>query len=148
MKLYGKADPRTEARGAQGKASLPSLALIVSRNKLKTFLETGRIRYGKGADSKFLLARAIVTYLREQGSSLAKITVNTPLGSWDRTANAYHPQVGEEYDEEQDEAYVDPDGINLVSKVSTKAPFHVSSSNGDMHVALIDCGVKGLCLSK
>ncbi|KAK4694992.1 hypothetical protein P7C71_g2674, partial [Lecanoromycetidae sp. Uapishka_2] len=68
--------------------------------------------------------RAIVTYLREQGSSLAKIT------------------VGEEYDEEQDEAFVDPEGIHLVRKVSTKAPFHVSSSNGDMHVALIDCGVK------
>ena len=68
--------------------------------------------------------RAIVTYLREQGSSLAKIT------------------IGDSYDEEQDEAFVDPEGINLVRKVSTKAPFHVSSSNGDMHVALIDCGVK------
>ncbi|KAK0513408.1 hypothetical protein JMJ35_004394 [Cladonia borealis] len=68
--------------------------------------------------------RAIVTYLREQGSSLAKIT------------------VGEEYDEEQDEAFVDPEQINLVRKVSTKAPFHVSSSNGDLHVAVIDCGVK------
>lgn len=68
--------------------------------------------------------RAIVTYLREQGSSLAKIT------------------VGEEYDEEQDEAYVDPEQINLVRKVSTKSPFHVSSSNGDLHVAVIDCGVK------
>ena len=40
--------------------------------------------------------RAIVTYLREQGSSLAKIT------------------IGEEYDEEQDEAFVDPEQINLV----------------------------------
>ncbi|KAL2043756.1 hypothetical protein N7G274_003275 [Stereocaulon virgatum] len=68
--------------------------------------------------------RAIVTYLREQGSSLAKIT------------------VGEEYDEEQDEAFVDPEQINLVRKVSTKAPFHVSSGAGDMHVAVIDCGVK------
>ena len=68
--------------------------------------------------------RAIVTYLREQGSSLAKIT------------------VGEEYDEEQDEAFVDPEQINLVSKVSTKAPFHVSSNSGDTHVAVIDCGVK------
>lgn len=68
--------------------------------------------------------RAIVTYLREQGSSLARIT------------------IGEEYDADQDEAFVDPEQINLVRQVSTKAPFHVSSSNGDMHVAVIDCGVK------
>ncbi len=67
--------------------------------------------------------RAIVTYLREQGSSLARIT------------------IGEEYDADQDEAFVDPEQINLVGKVSTKAPFHVSSS-GDLHVAVIDCGVK------
>ena len=68
--------------------------------------------------------RAIVTFLREQGSSLAKIT------------------IGDEYDEEQDEAFVDPEQINLVKKVSTKAPFHVSSSNGDLHVGVVDCGVK------
>lgn len=68
--------------------------------------------------------RSIVTYLRERGSSLARIT------------------IGEEYDADQDEAFVDPDQINLVKKVSTKAPFHVSSQNGDMHVAVIDCGVK------
>jgi len=68
--------------------------------------------------------RAIVTYLREQGSSLARIT------------------IGEEYDADQDEAFVDPEQINLVKKVSTKAPFHVSSQNGDMHIAVIDCGVK------
>ena len=49
--------------------------------------------------------RAIVTYLREQGSSLARIT------------------VGEEYDQDEDEAYVDPEGINLVRKVSTKSPY-------------------------
>ena len=67
--------------------------------------------------------RAIVTFLREQGSSLARIT------------------VGEEYDADEDEAYVDPEGINLVQKVSTKQPFHVNST-GDMHVAVIDCGVK------
>lgn len=67
--------------------------------------------------------RAVVTYLREQGSSLARIT------------------IGEEYDEEQDEAFVDPEQINLVRKVSTKEPFHVSSP-GDLHVAVIDCGVK------
>jgi len=67
--------------------------------------------------------RAIVTFLRERGSSLARIT------------------IGEEYDADQDEAFTDPEQINLVAKVSTKAPFHVSSS-GDMHIALIDCGVK------
>ena len=65
-----------------------------------------------------------MTYLREQGSSLARIT------------------IGEEYDADQDEAFVDPEQINLVRQVSTKSPFHVSSKNGDMHVAVIDCGVK------
>ncbi|KAL1972010.1 hypothetical protein VTN31DRAFT_7229 [Thermomyces dupontii] len=69
--------------------------------------------------------RAIVTYLREQGSSLARIT------------------VGEEYDASEDEAFVDPEQIHLVRQVSTKAPFHVSAPNGgECHVALIDCGVK------
>ena len=68
--------------------------------------------------------RAIVTYLREQGSSLARIT------------------IGEEYDADQDEAFVDPEQINLVRKVSTKAPFHVSAPNPTAHVAVIDCGVK------
>jgi carbamoyl-phosphate synthase small subunit len=67
--------------------------------------------------------RAIVTYLREQGSSLARIT------------------IGEEYDADEDEAFIDPEGIHLVRRVSTKAPFHVAA-NGDYHVALIDCGVK------
>ncbi|GMM32801.1 carbamoyl-phosphate synthase (glutamine-hydrolyzing) [Saccharomycopsis crataegensis] len=67
--------------------------------------------------------RAIVTYLREKGSSLAKIS------------------IGEEYDADEDEAFVDPGSINLVHKVSTKAPFHVSST-GKYHVAVIDCGVK------
>lgn len=68
--------------------------------------------------------REVVTYLREQGSSLARIT------------------IGEEYDADEDEAYIDPEAIHLVRRVSTKAPFHVSSSLGDMHIALIDCGVK------
>jgi carbamoyl-phosphate synthase small subunit len=68
--------------------------------------------------------RAIVTYLREQGSSLARIT------------------VGEEYDADEDEAFVDPEQINLVRKVSTKAPFHVSAANPTAHVAVLDCGVK------
>ncbi|KAF2862462.1 carbamoyl-phosphate synthase [Piedraia hortae CBS 480.64] len=68
--------------------------------------------------------RAIVTYLREQGSSLGRIS------------------VGEEYDADEDEAYDDPGRTNLVQQVSTKAPFHVPSGKGDAHVALIDCGVK------
>lgn len=37
---------------------------------------------------------------------------------------------------------MDPEQINLVEKVSTKAPFHVASGTGDCHVAVIDCGVK------
>ena len=68
--------------------------------------------------------RAIVTFLRERGSSLAKIT------------------IGEEYDQDEDEAFIDPEQINLVRKVSTKAPFHVSAPNPTAHVAVIDCGVK------
>lgn len=68
--------------------------------------------------------RAIVTYLREQGSSLARIT------------------IGEEYDADQDEAFVDPEQINLVRRVSTKAPFHVAAANPTAHVAVLDCGVK------
>ncbi len=67
--------------------------------------------------------RSIVTYLRERGSSLARIT------------------VGEEYDADEDEAFSDPGSINLVHKVSTKAPFHVPST-GKYHIAVIDCGVK------
>ena len=68
--------------------------------------------------------RAIVTYLREQGSSLARIT------------------VGEEYDEDEDAAFTDPEQINLVRRVSTKAPFHISAPDPQYHVAVIDCGVK------
>lgn len=71
--------------------------------------------------------RSIVTFLRERGSSLARIT------------------IGEEYDADEDEAFVDPGEINLVHKVSTKAPFHVpapATNNEQFHVAVIDCGVK------
>ena len=67
--------------------------------------------------------RATVTFLRERGSTLGRIT------------------VGDSYDTDQDEAYRDTGNINLVKDVSTKVPFHVPSS-GDLHVALIDCGVK------
>lgn len=68
--------------------------------------------------------RAIVTYLREQGSSLARIS------------------IGDEYDADEDESFVDPSQINLVKRVSTKAPFVVESPGASFHVALIDCGVK------
>ncbi|KAI6781384.1 Carbamoyl-phosphate synthase arginine-specific small chain-like protein [Emericellopsis cladophorae] len=68
--------------------------------------------------------REIVTYLREQGSSLARIT------------------IGDEYDADEDEGFIDPGQINLVKRVSTKAPFVVESPGAAYHVALIDCGVK------
>lgn len=68
--------------------------------------------------------RAIVTFLREEGSSLARLT------------------VGEEYDADEDESFLDPGAINLVQKVSTKAPFVVESPNASFHIGLIDCGVK------
>lgn len=68
--------------------------------------------------------RAIVTYLREQGSSLARIS------------------SGEEYDADEDESFIDPGQINLVKRVSTKAPFVVESPGSKYHVALLDCGVK------
>lgn len=68
--------------------------------------------------------RAIVTHLREQGSSLARIS------------------IGDEYDADEDESFLDPAQINLVKKVSTKAPFVVSAPNATFHVALLDCGVK------
>ncbi|KAM0255854.1 hypothetical protein ACHAQJ_005359 [Trichoderma viride] len=68
--------------------------------------------------------RAIVTFLREQGSSLARIS------------------IGDEYDADEDESFIDPGQINLVKRVSTKAPFVVESPDADLHIALIDCGVK------
>ncbi|ODQ63643.1 small subunit of carbamoyl phosphate synthase [Nadsonia fulvescens var. elongata DSM 6958] len=69
--------------------------------------------------------RSIVTYLREQGSSLGRIS------------------IGENYDADEDEAFIDPGQINLVQKVSTKAPFHISAgADATSHVAVIDCGIK------
>ncbi|XP_044722074.1 carbamoyl-phosphate synthase small chain, CPSase domain-containing protein [Hirsutella rhossiliensis] len=68
--------------------------------------------------------RAIVTHLREQGSSLARIS------------------IGDEYDADEDESFIDPGQINLVKRVSTKAPFAVESPGASFHVALLDCGVK------
>ncbi|KAJ8139798.1 hypothetical protein OXX80_006389 [Metschnikowia pulcherrima] len=71
--------------------------------------------------------RELVTYLRDKGSSLAKIT------------------IGEEYDADEDAAFEDPGAVNLVSKVTTKAPFHVSCPDKydkGYHVAVLDCGAK------
>lgn len=71
--------------------------------------------------------RQLVTYLRDNGSSLARIT------------------VGEEYDADEDAAFEDPDFVNLVHKVSTKAPFHVAcppSHSKGVHIAVYDCGAK------
>lgn len=64
--------------------------------------------------------REIVQYLREQGSSLARITVGD--------ASPAH--------------YVDPMSTHLVEKVATKQPYYVPSSAPVCTVALIDCGVK------
>lgn len=71
--------------------------------------------------------RQLVTYLRDKGSSLAKIT------------------IGEEYDADEDAAFEDPGAVNLVHKVTTKAPFHVScpdNYNKGYHIAVMDCGAK------
>lgn len=71
--------------------------------------------------------RQLVTYLRDKGSSLARIT------------------IGEEYDADEDAAFEDPGTVNLVHKVTTKAPFHVSCPekfNKGYHIAVLDCGAK------
>lgn len=71
--------------------------------------------------------RQLVSYLRDKGSSLAKIT------------------IGEEYDADEDAAFEDPGSVNLVHKVTTKAPFHVACPpkyNKGIHIAVLDCGAK------
>lgn len=71
--------------------------------------------------------RQLVSYLRDKGSSLGKIT------------------IGEEYDADEDAAFEDPESVNLVHKVTTKAPFHVSCPkeySKNIHIAVIDCGAK------
>ncbi|KAK9456355.1 class I glutamine amidotransferase-like protein [Dipodascopsis uninucleata] len=64
--------------------------------------------------------RSIVRYLREQGSSLAKITIGQGA-------------TNDEYD--------DPSKMNLVEVVSTKEPYTINPGK-DIHIAVIDCGVK------
>lgn len=64
--------------------------------------------------------REVVQYLREQGSSLGRITVQG----------------------HEDAEWVDPMGTNLVARVSTKQPYHVKALEPRCNVALVDCGVK------
>ncbi|KAK9253592.1 carbamoyl-phosphate synthase small subunit [Lipomyces tetrasporus] len=64
--------------------------------------------------------RAIVTYLREQGSSLAQITVG---------------------DQENISGFQDPGAMHLVAKVSTKQVYEVNPGQ-DIKIAVLDCGVK------
>lgn len=71
--------------------------------------------------------RQLVSYLRDKGSSLGKIT------------------IGEEYDADEDAAFEDPGAVNLVHKVTTKQPFHVACPkeySKNVHVAVLDCGAK------
>lgn len=64
--------------------------------------------------------REVIQYLREQGSSLGRITV-----------------------ENQEPAdYLDPMSTNLVARVTTKQPYYVKALEPKCNVALIDCGVK------
>ncbi|CCE90462.1 carbamoyl-phosphate synthase (glutamine-hydrolyzing) CPA1 TDEL_0B03330 [Torulaspora delbrueckii] len=64
--------------------------------------------------------REVIQYLREQGSSLGRITV-----------------------ENQESAdYLDPMSTNLVARVTTKQPYYVKALEPKCNVALIDCGVK------
>lgn len=66
--------------------------------------------------------RAIVQYLREEGSSLGRITI----------------------DKDKPVEFFDPMATYLVKQVSTKKPFHVATTfkNSIANIALIDCGVK------
>ncbi|KAK9375294.1 class I glutamine amidotransferase-like protein [Lipomyces chichibuensis] len=64
--------------------------------------------------------RAIVTYLREQGSSLAQITIG---------------------DKANTGGFQDPGAMHLVAKVSTKHAYEVNPGQ-DIKIAVVDCGVK------
>ncbi|KAK9238945.1 class I glutamine amidotransferase-like protein [Lipomyces kononenkoae] len=64
--------------------------------------------------------RAIVTYLREKGSSLAQITIG---------------------DQENVDGFQDPGAMHLVSRVSTKKVYEVNPGQ-DIKIAVLDCGVK------
>lgn len=64
--------------------------------------------------------RELVSYLREQGSSLARLSVGNDTS----------------------EEYYDPGLVNMVSKVTTKEPFHIPVKNAKHHVLVVDCGAK------
>lgn len=71
--------------------------------------------------------RQLVSYLRNKGSSLARIS------------------IGEEYDADEDAAFEDPGSVNLVRQVTTRAPFHVrcpDEHSKGYHIAVLDCGAK------
>lgn len=68
--------------------------------------------------------RALVSYLREQGSSLGKVL------------------VGDSTESEVNTPYADPSKLNLVSQVSTKLPFKVPALSPKYNILVIDCGVK------
>lgn len=67
--------------------------------------------------------RELVKYLREQGSSLARLS------------------VGNNSNNENEEFY-DPGLVNMVAKVTTKEPFHIPVKNAKHHVLVVDCGAK------
>ena len=68
--------------------------------------------------------RALVSYLREQGSSLSKLL------------------IGEAAESESNTPYEDPSKLNLVSQVSTKSPFKIPALSPKSNILVIDCGVK------
>lgn len=64
--------------------------------------------------------RELVSYLREQGSSLARLQVDG-----DKSSDFY-----------------DPGQVNMVAKVTTKQPYHIPVANAKHHVLVVDCGAK------
>lgn len=64
--------------------------------------------------------RELVSYLREQGSSLARLSVGN----------------------DQSTEFYDPGLVNMVAKVTTKEPFHIPVKNAKHHVLVVDCGAK------
>lgn len=64
--------------------------------------------------------REVIQYLREQGSSLGRITL----------------------EEQEPVEYLDPMSTNLVEKVTTREPYYIKALQPKCNVALIDCGVK------
>lgn len=64
--------------------------------------------------------RELVSYLREQGSSLARLSIGN----------------------DKSEEFYDPGLVNMVAKVTTKEPFHIPVKNAKHHVLVVDCGAK------